>query len=83
VTCKGSVPSLPAVLALRDAKVHVNTMDGSDITTNVEASVDKSLGSCTTLRVLYVYPDNCYVRLRGNLNNTRFRCNVDVVKDMC
>ena len=81
--CKGGMPPLPAVLTLQDTRVHVSTADGSDITTNVETSVDKSFSSCTALRVPYIYPDNYHVGLRGNLNNARFGCNIDIVEDIC
>jgi len=73
---------LPAVFVLWDARVHVGALNGSDKATDIEASIDKCLSSCTTLRVPYVYPDNHYVRLRENLNNVRFGCNIDVVKDV-
>jgi len=76
------VPLLPAVLALQDARVHVGTLNGSDKATNIEASVNKCLSSCTTLRVPYVYLDNHHVGLRGNLNNVRFGCNIDIVEDV-
>jgi len=82
VTCKGGVLSLPAVLALWDARVYVSILNGSDKATNVEASIDKCLSSCTTLRVSYAYLDNYHIRLRENLNNVRFGCNVDIVEDV-
>jgi len=61
VACKGGVPLLPAVLVLWDTRVHVSTANGSDIATDVEAAINKHLSYQTTLRVPYVYLDNCHV----------------------
>jgi len=76
------MPPLPAVLALWDTRVHVSAMNSSNKATNIEASVDKCLSSCTALKVPYVYSDNCHVGLRENLNNVRFECNIDIVEDV-
>ena len=82
MTCEGSVPPLLAVLVLQNTRVHVSATDSSNITTDIEVSADKCLSSCTTLRVPYIYPENHHVRLRGNLNNTNFGYNIDIVEDV-
>jgi len=44
VVCKGGISSLPTVLALWDAEVHVCTINGSDKAADIEAAVDECLG---------------------------------------
>jgi len=62
------VAPLPTILALRDAWVHVCSMNGHDVPTNIEAPVDKHFGIAATLYVPYIYPDNSHARFRRYLN---------------
>ena len=50
-----------AVLALGDSWVHVCSLDSSNILSYVKAPVDKHLGVCPTLDILYINPYNGYV----------------------
>jgi len=40
-TNKGGMSSLSAVLALWDSRIHIHISNGSNITTNIEALIDK------------------------------------------
>jgi len=44
-TCKGEVTPLPTILALRDIRVYIGPSNSCDITVDIEALVDKFLGS--------------------------------------
>jgi len=60
---------LPAVLALKDAGVHVSFADCGYVLTYVEVSVDKILTFGAILRVPYVDPNNSHIRLRRCFND--------------
>jgi len=59
---------LPAVLALWDTWVHVCAMNGCDILSSIEASIDEHFGIAATLSIPYIYPDNSHVRFRRYLD---------------
>jgi len=65
---------LPAVLILRDAWVHVGTLDSSDVVFYVETSVNEFFSLTTTLDIPYVDSDNGYVQSGRYLDDTRPRC---------
>ena len=49
---------------------------------DIETSVEKTLGLKTTLSILYVDPDHCYVRFRRSFNNLRIVSKNDIIKDV-
>ena len=49
VTCEGGVTPLPTILVLWDTRVHIGLSDSYNITADVEALVDKFLGSQAVL----------------------------------
>jgi len=51
----------PTVFTLRNAWVHVSTMDCSDMASNVKASINETFGFGTTLNVPNVEPYNSYI----------------------
>ena len=51
----------PAILALRDAWIHVGSLNGCNISANIEASVDKHFGLTANLDIPYVYSDNRHI----------------------
>jgi len=53
----------PAVFALRNTRVHICTINGYNIASNVKASV----------KVPNIYLDNGHIRLGQSLNDLRFR----------
>ena len=55
---KSCVIPFPAILALRDIWIHVGSLNGHNISANIEASVDKYFGLTATLDIPYVYPDD-------------------------
>jgi len=57
-----SVTLLPTILTLRNSRVHISTMNTSDVPTNIETSVDKSLGLCTTLGIPNVDSNDWHIQ---------------------
>ena len=45
------VSPLPAILALRDTRIHIGTPNGSNILSNIETSVDETFSLTSTLDV--------------------------------
>lgn len=58
---ESSVFSLPTILALRNAKVHVGFLDSCNMLSYIETSVNKILSLCTILRVPNVNLYNSYI----------------------
>ena len=58
---KSGMSLFPAVLALRDSRVHVCSLDSSDILSYVEALINEHFGVAPTLNVPYVDPHNGHV----------------------
>jgi len=61
----------PTILALGDFWVHVCSSNGNDVVVYVEAPVDKHFGIATTLYILYINLDDCYIRFCGDFDNSR------------
>jgi len=76
------VISLPTVLTLRNAWVHIGLTYHGDITSNIEMSVDNFLSIGPVLHVPDVDSYDSHVRLRQNLDDSRFRCKNNIVEDM-
>ena len=68
------ISSLSAVLALKDAWVHVSTPNSSNVVFYVEASVNELFSLATTLDIPYVNLDNGHIRSREYLNDMRHKC---------
>jgi len=47
-----------AILALRDAWIHVGSLNGCDISADIEVLVDKHFGLTAALDIPYIYPDD-------------------------
>jgi len=47
---------LPAILALRNTRIHIGTLNGSDVLSNIEASVDETFSLTSTLDIPDVKP---------------------------
>jgi len=58
---KSSMFPFPAVLALRDPRVHVHSLDGNNVLSYVEASINEHFGIAPTLNVPYVNSHNGHV----------------------
>ena len=63
---------LPTVLALRDTWVCVGTSNGSDVASNIEASVDDVLSYRTALGIPDVHSNHHLVGFGGRFDDTRF-----------
>jgi len=73
---------LPTVFILNNIWVHVSTINGSDMASNVEASIDKTFCFGTTLNVSDVELNDGHIQFRRYLNNFRPRCKNNIVKDV-
>jgi len=49
---------LPAVFTLRDARVHVSSLNGGNILPYVEAPINKAFGLTPALNILYIDPND-------------------------
>ena len=52
---------LPAILALRNARVYVSTSDSSNITPYIKTPVNETFSLTTALNVLYIDPHNSHI----------------------
>jgi len=71
-TAECRVAPLPTVLALRDIWICVGTSNGSDVASNIEASVDDVLSYRTALGIPDVHPNHHLVGFGGRFDDTRF-----------
>jgi len=58
---KSGMSPFPAVLALRDPRVHVYSPDGNDVLSYIEALINEHFGIAPTLNIPYVDPHNEHV----------------------
>ena len=72
MTAECQVAPLPTVLALRDTWVCVGTSNGSDVASNIEASVDDVLSYRTAPGIPDVHPNHHLVGFGGRFDDTRF-----------
>ena len=63
---------LPTVLTLRDTWVRVGILNGSDVASNIEVSVDDVLSYRTTLGIPDVHLNHRLVGFGGHFDDTRF-----------
>ena len=71
ITCVSGMIPLLVVLVLRNAKIHVDSSNHSDITSYIKVPVNKTLCFHAILRIPNVNPNHGYVRFRRNLDNFR------------
>ena len=71
-TAEYRVAPLPTVLVLRDTWVHVSTSNGSNVASNIEASVDDVLSYRTALEIPDIHPNHRLVGFGGRFDDTRF-----------
>ena len=82
VISKGGMFPLLVVLVLWDSRIHICTSNSSNITTNIEASIDKHFGQRTTLHISNINSNNSHVQFWRDFDNMRFQSDFDVVKNM-
>ena len=61
--CKSSIIPFPAVFALEGTRNHVCIMNGHNIASNIEASVNQILSFLYTLGIPNIYLNDSYIRL--------------------
>jgi len=76
------VSSLPAVLALRDFKVHVGATYSSNEASNVKTTVNDWPSFETVLQVLDINSYYSQVRFRWSLDNVELGCKNNVIEYM-
>ena len=54
---------LSVILVLGNSEIYIHTLDGCNITPNVERPIDKIFSIKPTLSILYVNLDNSHVKL--------------------
>ena len=52
---------LSAIFALEDLWIHVYVLNSGDIAFYIEAPINQILSLTTTLNILYIKPNNCYI----------------------
>ena len=67
---------LPAVMPLRDARVHVGGSNRGDILAKVERMIYQQFCFGTILRIPNVKPDNGHVGFGRDFDDSRLRCEV-------
>ena len=68
------------ILALRNARIYVYTIDCGNITANVKKSVDKFFSLRATLSILYVNPNYSHIRLEESFNNLGLRSKNNIIE---
>ena len=58
---KSHITPPPVVFILGYAQIHVSTSNYGNILANIEALIDKTLSFASTLKVLYIYPNDRHV----------------------
>ena len=62
---------LPTVFILWNSQIYVHPTNSGDVTSYIEASVNKTFSIATALDISDVQPNNCYVKLQRHFNNAR------------
>ena len=63
---------LPAVLALRNSRIHVYASNCHNVVTYIEASINEHFSVFTTLDIPDVDPDYGHVQFGRDFDNSRF-----------
>lgn len=71
-----------AVLVLGDAKIHTGSTNGGNMAFYIKATVNEGFSYWPILEVLDININNSQVRLGGNFDNVRKRCDVYIFKNM-
>ena len=77
----GMIP-FPAIFILWNPKVYVSTFNSRNELTNIEASVNKSLGFTATLNISYIDLNDRHVWFRRHFDDTWFGCKSNIVKNL-
>ena len=64
----------PAIFTLQNFQIHVNSLYHSNEASYSEASVDDFLKIESTLSVPYIDPNNSYIELGRDFDNSRLGC---------
>ena len=70
ISKSGMFPLL-VIFVLRNARVHISSLDNCNILSYIEIFVNKTLSICTILRVPNIDLYNSYIWLRRSLNDIR------------
>jgi len=61
----------PTILTLGDSRIHICSSNGNNVVAYIEAPVDEHFGIVATLYILYINPDDCYVRFQEDFDNSK------------
>jgi len=79
---KGKISLLPAILVLRDARVHVCTYDGGDIAFYIKVPINQFFHFTTTLNIPDVHQNNDHIQLGEVFDNEWLRYQNNIVEDV-
>jgi len=68
-THEGHVSPFLTILTLIDTRIHICFSNCCNVTSDIEAFVNMTFSLGTTLRVLYINPNHCYIRFRKSFDN--------------
>ena len=77
---KSHIILFPAILTLWDTQIHICFSNSCNIMFNIKTSIDKVFCFGTTLRVLDVDPNYCYVRFGRSINNSKIEDKGNIFK---
>jgi len=81
-THEGHISLFLTILTLIDTRIHICSLNCCNVTSDIEAFVDVTFGLGTTLRVLFINPNHCYIRFRKNLNNMGVESKNNVIENI-
>ena len=80
--CTHWITPLPTIFTLWDPEVHICTSNSGDVSTNIEAPIDKALGLHSALYIPNVYSYDRHVWFWWNLDHSGFRGQNNIIEDM-
>ena len=75
---KCCISLFPAVFTLENSWVYVCSSYSCNIFSDIKTSVNKTLGFCATLGILYIYPDDSYVQFQRHFDDLWFKHKKDI-----
>ena len=81
-TCSSWVFLLLTIFTLKNTQIYVCISNCSNITSNVEAPINKIFGLAIILNILNVEPCDSYIWFQGNFNNSWSWCYDYIIKDV-
>jgi len=81
-THEGHLSLFLTIFTLIDTRIHICSLNCCNVTSDIKAFVDVTFNLGTTLRVLYINPNYCYIRFRKNFNNMGVESKNNVIENI-